>query len=68
MTVEEVKSAIEKLTPRERAELEALIWPDWDRPESDTPPAIREKLTEAKKGRFAPGDRSSIGKIRSNLE
>jgi hypothetical protein len=67
-TVAEIKVAIEKLSPGERAELEAMIWPDWDRAEGDTPPGVREKLTEAAKGRFQPGDRSSIKKILSSLE
>jgi hypothetical protein len=67
-TVCEIKDAIEKLTPGERAELEALIWPDWDRAEGDTPPGVREKLAEAAKGRFQPGDRSNIQKILSSLE
>jgi len=67
-TVCEIKDAIEKLTPGERAELEALIWPDWDRAEGDTPPAVREKLAEAAKGRFQPGNRSNLQKILSSLE
>jgi hypothetical protein len=67
-TVAEVKVAIEKLTPSERAELEALIWPDWERAEGDTPPSVREKLGEAAKGRFHPGDRANIKKILSSLE
>ena len=67
-TVCEIKDAIEKLTPGERAELEALIWPDWDRAEGDTPPGVREKLAEAAKGRFQPGDRSNIQKILPSLE
>jgi hypothetical protein len=48
--------------------LEALIWPDWDRAEGDTPPGVREKLAEAAKGRFQPGNRSNIQKILSSLE
>ncbi|MGO8929033.1 MAG: hypothetical protein ACLQU3_19375 [Limisphaerales bacterium] len=67
-TVCEIKDAIAKLSPSERAELEALIWPDWDRAEGDTPPDVREKLTEAAKGRFQSGDRSNIQKILSSLE
>lgn len=67
-TVCEIKDAIEKLTPGERAELEALIWPDWDRAEGDTPPGVRKKLVEAAKGRFQPGSRSNIQKILSSLE
>ncbi len=67
-TVCEIKDAIERLSPSERAELEALIWPDWDRAEGDTPPGVREKLAEAAKGRFHPGDRSNLEKILSSLE
>jgi hypothetical protein len=65
--VAELKVAIEKLSPGERAELEALIWPDWERAEGD-PPGVREKLAEAAKGRFQPGDRSNLKKILSSLE
>ena len=67
-TVVEIKEAIERLSPSERVELEALVWPDWDRAEGETPPGIREKLAEAAKGHFKPGDRSSIKKILSSLE
>ena len=67
-TVCEIKDAIERLSPSERAELEALIWPDWERAEGDTPPGVREKLAEAAKGRFQPGDRSNLKKILSSLE
>ncbi len=67
-TVVEIKKAIERLSPSERAELEALIWPDWDRAEGETPPGVREKLAEAAKGRFRPGGRSDIKKILSSLE
>jgi hypothetical protein len=67
-TVCEIKDAIERLAPSERAELEMLIWPDWDRSEGDTPPGVREKLAEAAKGRFQPGNRSKIQKILSSLE
>jgi hypothetical protein len=67
-TVAEIKNAIQKLSPNDRAELEALIWPDWDRAEGGNPPGVREKLTEAAKGRFTPGNRSNIGKIVASLE
>ena len=66
-TVCEIKDAIERLAPSERAELETLIWP-WDRSEGDTPPGVREKLAEAAKGLFQPGSRSNIQKILSSLE
>lgn len=36
-TVAEIKNAVEKLSPQERAELEALLWPDWDRAGVMTP-------------------------------
>jgi len=65
-TVGEIKDAIERLSPSERAELETLIWPDWERAEGDTPPGVREKLGEAARGRFQPGDRSNIQRILSN--
>jgi len=67
-TVSEIKDAIEKLSADERAELEALIWPDWDRAEGDTPPDVRQKLEQAAKGRFQPGDRKNIQRILSSLE
>ncbi len=67
-TVAEIKEAIEKLLPEQRAELEALLWPDWDRAEGNNPPGVREKLAEAAKGKFHPGDRSNIQKILSSLE
>jgi hypothetical protein len=67
-TVAEIKDAIERLSPRERAELDTLIWPDWDRAEGENPPGVRQKLAEAAKGRFQPGDRATIKKILSSLE
>ena len=67
-TVCDIKDAIERLAPSERAELETLIWPDWDRSEGDSPPGVREKLAEAAKGRFQLGNRSNIQKILSSLE
>lgn len=67
-TVAEIKDAVDKLSPRERAELERLLWPDWDRAEGDNPPGVREKLAEAANGRFLPGDRSNIKKILSSME
>ncbi len=67
-TVAEIKNAIDKLPPRQRAKLETLVWPDWDRPERDEPPRVREKLAEVAKGRFIPGHRSNIKKILASLE
>ena len=66
-TVAEIKDAIEKLSLAEKHLLESLIWPDWDRPEGDTPPDVREKLAEAEKGRFTQGDRSNAKKVLSGL-
>lgn len=67
-TITEIKDAVDKLPPHERDELEALLWPDWDRAEGDTPPGVREKLAEAARGRFLPGDRSNLKKLRASLE
>lgn len=70
-TVMEIKAAIERLPPNERAELDALIWPQLDanRVEAaDTPPHAREKLAMAAAGRFLPGDRANIEKILASLE
>jgi hypothetical protein len=67
-TVVEIREAIERLSPSERVELEALVWPDWDRAEGENPPGVREKLAEAAEGCFQPGDRSNIQKILSSLE
>ncbi len=36
-TVAEIKAAVDKLSPRERAELEVLLWPDSDRAVVMTP-------------------------------
>jgi hypothetical protein len=67
-TVAEIKAAIERLSPSERVELEALVWPDLEGIEDDNPPGIHEKLAEAARGRFQPGERSRIKKILSSLE
>ncbi|MBE0542331.1 MAG: hypothetical protein IH623_13170 [Verrucomicrobia bacterium] len=67
-TVAEIRDAIQKLSPREREELETSIWPDWNRADGDHPPGVREKLAEAARGRFLPGDRSNLKKILSSLE
>jgi hypothetical protein len=67
-TVAEIKAAIERLSPSERAELEALVWPDLEGIEEANPPGIREKLAGAARGRFQPGNRSGIKKILSSLE
>ena len=67
-TVVEIKAAIERLSPRERAQLEEMVWPDWERAQGESPPGLREKLAEAAKGRFQPGDRSNIEKILSSLK
>jgi len=67
-TVAEIREAIERLSLREREELEALVWPDWDRADGDSPPGVREKLAQAANGRFLPGDRSNLNKVLSHLE
>jgi hypothetical protein len=67
-TVAEIKEAIEKLSPSEREDLEQSVWPEWDRPTSENPPGVQEKLAQAAKGTFLPGDRSDIEKILSNLK
>ena len=69
-TVVEIKSAIDQLSPQERAELEALVWPEWDRPypAEAMPSGLKEKLAEAATGRFVPGNRANIDKILATLE
>lgn len=69
-TVSEIIAAIERLSQQERDELEARLHPDWNLPlpTDETPPGVREKLAEAARGPFAPGDRSNIPKIRSTLK
>jgi hypothetical protein len=69
-TIAEIKAAIEQLPQHERDEIEAWLHPDWDRPvpQDQTPPGIREKLAEAARGSFSPGDRSNISRIRSTLK
>jgi len=70
-TVKDIKRAIERLSPAERAELEALVWPEGPgagTDETDTPPRVREKLAEAAAGRFLPGDRANLEKILASLE
>jgi hypothetical protein len=69
-TVAEIKAAIERLAPQERTELEEWMHPDWNRPEpqNETPPGIREKLSEAARGSFIRGDRSNISRIRPTLK
>jgi hypothetical protein len=70
-TVLEIKTAIERLSPAERVELDALVWPQLGARQADeleTPPHIREKLAEAASGRFRPGDRANIEKVLASLE
>ena len=70
-TVLEIKMAIERLSPTERAKLDALVWPQLtasQADEADTPPSVREKLAEAASGRFLPSDRANIEKILASLE
>lgn len=72
MTLEEIKAAIVSLSPEERAEImtQLCAWANdgSGQAEGDNPSGVREKLAEAAKGRFTPGDQSSIKIIRSNLE
>ena len=70
-TVAEIKEAIDHLSTGEQAELEALLWSEWDWPltnESIDPPRLREKLAEAGSGRFHPGNRENIDRILKSLE
>ncbi|MEP6664603.1 MAG: hypothetical protein ABJC04_13160 [Verrucomicrobiota bacterium] len=69
-TVAEIQKAIGQLSPKERNELECWLHPDWDKPLpiDQTPPLIQEKLAEAERGRFYPGDRANIKKILASLE
>ena len=62
-TVAEIKAAIDRLSSKDRAKLEAMVWPD-----EETPPHVREKLAEAAQGRFVPGDRANIDRILGSLE
>lgn len=67
----EIKTAIERLSPKERAELDALVWPQLEAgqaDERDTPPRVREKLEAAATGRFLPGNRANIETILASLE
>jgi hypothetical protein len=51
-TVEEIKEAIERLSPQERAELEALLHPrldhEWDNDMQDVEPAGKREKPIAK--------------------
>jgi hypothetical protein len=70
-TVMEIKMAIERLSAAERAELDALVWPQSgasQADEPDMPPRVREKLAAAATGRFLPGNRTNIEKILASLE
>jgi hypothetical protein len=69
-TVAEIKAAIDQLSPHERDELESLLHPDWDLPlpQNETPPGVREKLEEAARGKFFPGNRANVSKILASLK
>lgn len=67
-TVAEIKEAIERLSPKEREELETMLWPEWDRPGGDLPPDVREKLAEAEAGKFRPGSKERVNALASDLE
>ena len=65
-----IKTAIERLSPAERAELNALVWPELSARQAvdaDTPPRVREKRADAARGRFVPGDRADIEKVLASL-
>ncbi len=70
-TVAEIKKAIDHLSGPERAELEALLWAEWNWPltnELSDPPQLREKLSAAEKGSFSLGSRENIQRILKSLE
>ena len=70
-TVAEIKKAIPSLTLDERAEVARCLseWQDnANQSANETPPRIHDKLAEAERGSFAPGDRSNISKILSSLK
>jgi hypothetical protein len=70
-TVAEIKAAIPSLTLEERAEVARCLseWQDdGNQLQSETPARIREKLAEAARGKFSPGDRSNISKILASLK
>ena len=54
----EIRRAIDELSPHDRSELTALLWPD-----EETPPHLHEKLAQAEAGRFLPGDRADVNRI-----
>ncbi|HEU5257797.1 MAG TPA: hypothetical protein VFU28_17530 [Vicinamibacterales bacterium] len=62
-TVAEIKAAIDRLSPKDRAELDAVVWPD-----EETPPRVRQKLAEAAQGQFVPSERTNIDRILDSLE
>ena len=69
-TVAEIWSAIQELSPEQRCELETLLHSDGDSSllQNETPPNIQEKLAEAARGQFSPGDRSNVSKILASLK
>lgn len=69
-TVAEIQKAIGQLSREEKNQLESWLHPDWDQPLpiDQSPPGVREKLTEAKRGKFFPGDRANVDKILASLE
>jgi len=69
-TVAEIWSAIQELSPEQRCELETLLHSDGDSSllQNETPPNVQEKLAEAARGQFSPGDRSNVSKILASLK
>ncbi|MDQ6631601.1 MAG: hypothetical protein M3Y82_07565 [Verrucomicrobiota bacterium] len=70
-SVAEIKQAIDHLSAAEGAELEALLWAEWNWPlvnESADPPQLHEKLAAAAKGKFRSGNRENLGRLFKSLE
>jgi len=55
--VAEILAAIKTLSPQEQDEVEAYLRQyNQSLPQDETPPNVREKLTEAAQGGFQPGN------------
>jgi hypothetical protein len=69
-TVAEIWSAIQEFSAEQRCELETLLHSDGDSSllQNETPPNVQEKLAEAARGQFSPGDRSNVSKILASLK
>jgi hypothetical protein len=56
-TVAEIKAAIDQLSPQEQDEVKAYLRQyNQPLPQDETPPNVREKLAEAARGNFQPGN------------